>query len=521
MSKLYFANAVRHLRRSPLFTTLNIVGLAISISACWIIFRLVNFEFSYDAHIPDRQHVYRVVSGFRFDEKPSYNGGVSAPLYQALRKEATGLKRVVPVMTKSVKAVQTNPSNGRPVVVEDQNGIAETDGSYFGLVPYHWLAGDPGRALQAPNEVVLTESRARQYFPDKMPQDVLNRTLTYYGYRDTVTRTIKGVVADLAGPTEFTSKEFCSLPVNEYTLASWTNTNFSDRLYLQLDDKAVPANVLSNIERLVAQKTRQFEESQKDNFTFKRWFQLLPLSESHFSTYIEEYGHKANKRILYGLMGIAFFLLVLACINYINIGVASIPNRSKEIGVRKTLGSGRSALIGQFLTETFLVSLMACALAYILGWGGFRLLKDILPPGLEPWGGIGQVTGFMVLLAILVTLLSGLYPGWLITKVKTVHVFRRVFVLQHRGGRIGFQKALIVFQFVIALVFISSAMIVGSQLHYVLDSDMGFDKDAVVLASVPWKLTSNPKYQDRQFSLLAELRTLPGILDVALGDEPL
>jgi len=521
MYKRYLAGAIRHLRRSPLFTTLNITGLAVGISACWVIYRLVAYEFSWDRSLPDRQHIYRVVSGFKFDEKQSWNGGVSAPLYQALRKEAIGLKQVVPLMGIWVRSVKANTDDGKAVSIDEQEGIASTDAAYFSMVPYRWLAGQSS-ALKTPNQVVLTESRAKQYFRGKTPAQMLNRSITYYSYRDTITLTVAGIVADLQGPTEFMTREFCSLPVKEYSLNSWTNTNGSDRLYLQLEANAVPARVLANIEQVVGEKVRQFEQQRKDNFKFKRWFRLLPLSDSHFSTYIDEGNvHKANKSVLLGLMGVGLFLLALACINYINMGVASIPRRSKEIGVRKTLGSGRSALIAQFLAETLVTTLMACILAFALGWAEFRLLKEILPDNLEMWGGFGQVAGFMGALAIVVTMLSGLYPGWLITRVKTVHVFRRVFVLKDKGGRAGLQKALIVFQFVIALVFISGAMIVSSQLHYVVDSDMGFDKDAVVLVNVPWKYSLDPKYKGKQFSLLAELRTLPGIRDIALGDEPL
>src|SRR5580704_5588503 len=318
MYRKYLSSAIRHLRRSRLFTALNILGLAISISACWVIYRLVAYEFSYDTHIADKQHIYRVVTGYIWDEKPSFNGGVSAPLYQALRKEATGLKRVVPVFGMWFKAVQANTADGRPVVVDEQEGVVATDSAYFNMVPYHWLAGPGGSALQTPNQVVLTESRARQYFPNKKPQDILNRTITYYSYRDTVTRTIAGVVADPDGPTEFTAKEFCSLPVKEYPLAAWTNTNGTDRLYLQLQATAVPANVLTVVDRTMKEHTKAFEQTRKSNFKFTRWFQLLPLTESHFSTYITEYTvHKANKSVLYGLLGVALFLLVLACINYI------------------------------------------------------------------------------------------------------------------------------------------------------------------------------------------------------------
>src|ERR1700722_6646815 len=141
MYRTYFSNAIRHLRRSRLFTALNILGLAISISACWVIYRLVNYEFSYDTKIAGRQYIYRVVTGFKWDEKPSYNGGVSAPLYQALRKEATGLDRVVPVLGKWFKSVQVNTTDGKPVVIDDQQGVVATDSAYFGMVSYHWLAG--------------------------------------------------------------------------------------------------------------------------------------------------------------------------------------------------------------------------------------------------------------------------------------------------------------------------------------------------------------------------------------------
>jgi putative ABC transport system permease protein len=522
MNKRYLTNALRHLWHSRLFTSLNILGLAISISACWVIYRIVDFEFSYDKDLAGKQHIYRVVSGFVFDEKESYNGGVSAPIYQALRKEAVGIERVVPVMGKYINAVKVNTNDGKPVIVEDQKAIAAVDSAYFSMVPYHWLAGSPGSALLSPDQVVLSETRAKQYFPNKEPREVLNSTITYYSYADTVTRTVVGVVEDLKGPTEFTTKEFCSLPSKEYALNAWTNTNGSDKLYLQLQDNAVPAKVLATIQSLVSRKSKEFQQTKKQQFKFKRWFQLLPLSESHFSTYINEGDvHKANKKVMYGLLAVAAFLLALACINYINMGIASIPQRSKEIGVRKTLGGSRSSLVGQFLFETFITTIAACLVASLLGWAEMRLLRDMLPPGMEPFGGLLRVLGFMLLLALVVTILSGLYPGWLITKVKAIHVFRRTFMLKSSGGRVNLQKALIVFQFAIAIIFITGSLIMGKQLRFAVDSDMGFDKDAVVLAGVPWKYSGNPLYKDKQYSLLAELKRIPGIEDIALGDEPM
>lgn len=369
----------------------------------------------------------------------------------------------------------------------------------------------------------MTESRARQYFPNKSPQEVLSQTITYITYRDTITRSVTGVVADLQGPTEFFGKEFCPLPSKAYSLVQWTNTNGSDRLYLQLKANAIPSHVLAVIQQLVDNKSREFEQKQTSSFKFKRWFELLPLRESHFSTYIEEYDgvHKANKKVLYGLLGVAAFLLALACINYINMGVASIPQRAKEIGVRKTLGSSRFWLIGEFLAETFITAVLACAVAFFLGWAEFKLLRGIVPDDMSLSTGILPVASFAVALSLIVTVFSGIYPGWLITKVKTIQVFRHAFVLNTGTGRIGLQKALIVFQFSIAIAFITGAMIVGRQLRYVLDSDMGFNKDAVVLAEVPFKYAGNPSYKGRQFTLLNELRAIPGVANVSLGEPPL
>lgn len=524
MVKKYFITTFRHLLKQRLFTVLNILGLAISISVCWIVYLVVHYEYSYDHDLAGKQQIYRVVSGFVFDDKESYNGGVSAPLYQILRKEAVGIRNVVPVMGKWVSAVQVNTGSEKPLIIEDQKSIAATDSTYFSMVPYHWLAGNAAAALNAPNQVVLTQSRAQQYFPGKKPFEILNHTVTYYSFRDTVTRTVSGIVADLPQPTEFTTQEFCSLEKNEYPLYTWTNTNSSDRLYLQLQDKTVPAKVLATIEQIVALKTKEFEENKKetDSFKFKRWFQLLTLQEAHFATYIDgNFEHKANKKILLGLTGIALFLLLLACINYINMSVASLPQRAKEIGVRKTLGSSRSTLIMQFMAETFLTTLPAALVAYFLALAELKLMKDIIPEGISPNADVLRAIGFMCILSLIVAVVSGLYPGWLITKVKTVHVFRNAFVLKNNGSRISLQKALIVFQFVIAVLFITGALIMGKQLHYVISSDMGFNKDAVVLAEIPWKYSNNPLYKNKQFSLLSELRNIPGIKAVALGTEPM
>lgn len=522
MIKKYFTTTFRHLWRYRLFTGLNILGLAISICTCWIIYSIVNYEFSYDKNLPGKKSVYRVVTGFNFDGKESYNGGVSAPLYQEVRKEISGLNYAVPVLGQWVNSVVVNRAGQKPLTIDEPENVVATDLSYFKMIPYHWIAGNKSTALNAPESLVLTESRAQKYFPGKKTGEIINQTLTYFTPRDTVQRTITGIVADLEQPTEFTAQEFFSLPKKSYELASWTNTNGSDKLYLQIKKGVVPSIILKQIQNIAGQKWKQFEQQNSNQFNFKRWYELLPLTESHFSTYINEYNtRKASKPVLYGLIGIALFLLILACINYINMSVAAIPRRAKEIGVRKTLGSSRKQLIKQFLSETFFTVLSATALAFILSKAGFWLLKDIIPDGVTPFDNILQLIAFSFIIILTVTLLAGIYPGWLITKVKTINVFRSVVANQNGNKKFSLQKALIVFQFVIALIFITGALIVGKQLQYTIKSDMGFNKDAVILVDIPWKYSQDSVYKDNQFALLNELKKITGIRDISLGTPPL
>ena len=527
MLKQYITTTLRYLWRHRLFTSLNILGLAISISSCWIIYRIVDYEYSYDRNLPGSDKIYRLVTGFVFDEKESYNGGVSKPAYQLVNEQVNDVDYAVPLFTQSVITIVVNSTGSKPVSIEDPSGIAATDSGYFALLPYKWLAGNKSTAMLAPGSVVLSELRASQYFPGLKPDEILNRTITYYSYFDTVQRTITGVVTEnFEGPTEFTAQEFVSLPTAAFDVTEWNTTNGGDKVYMKLKDGADPAKVMKLIDKLCQQKNKDLHPEKSSSFKYKQWFEILPLRDSHFSTHIDEWNsngpvRKANKKVLIGLSGIAVFLLLLASINYINMGVASIPQRTKEIGVRKTLGSSRTQLIGQFLGETLITTLVAGIASFIISRFGFWILADTIPTGVTPITGIVQLIGFVLVLSIVVTLLAGVYPAWLITKVQAVNVFRNTSLRQKSSSGVSLQKVLIVFQFVIAVVFITSAFIVGRQLRYVVSTDMGFNKEAVVLAEVPWKYAGDEKFRNKQFALYNELKNLPGIQNISLGTEPM
>ncbi|GAB4046665.1 ABC transporter permease [Spirosoma litoris] len=513
----YVKIARRQLWRNRLFTALNVIGLSIGLSACWIIYRIVSFDFSFDTQNPNRDRIVRIVSQFVFDGQESGNPGTPIPMADAVRREVSGVERSIPIYEKWMKHVQIPQPTGKPVLFDDVKNVVATDTNYFRMVPYQWLAGNPAQALARPNQVVLTQSRAAQYFPGLLPQQLMNRTITYW---DTVNVQVAGVVADLPYASDFSGKEFMSLSTLKTSVnpEEWGNTNSDVQLFLMLADKADQKQVESQINLI---STKNSGEILKKWGNMKRWHTLQPLADLHFGVELHERDRRANKQVLYGLIGLASFILILAIINYINLASAQVPQRAREIGIRKTLGSRRWPLIFQFLGETAAITLLAFGLSYGLSRFFFSEFGDLVPEDMDQYVNWPMLVLFLIGLLILVTLLAGLYPGRLITRFQPVAVLRGQtgYTLNEGQNRLSLRKSLIVFQFFIAQLFIVGALIVGQQLQYSLQADMGFVRDAVLTANVPW----NNKEENRVSRLEAlkqELKKLPGVSAVSLGNQP-
>ncbi|MGV3558659.1 FtsX-like permease family protein [Larkinella arboricola] len=505
---------LRHLWRNRLFTFLNIIGLSIGISGCWVIYRIVSYEFSFDQQQPNRERIYRVVSRFKYDGIESGNAGVPKPLFEAIRQHVPGLEQVVPVWDQWTQSVRIPGAKAGVDRFSEPKNQVMTSRQYFELAPYRWLAGSAVTALDAPDKVVLTQSRAEQYFPGVEPVNVLGRTLVY---DDTVAVRVSGVVADLDFPSSFSAKEIFPLENKGDISKQWGGVSSNNRLYLQLVAQASPQAVLKQINAI---SYRNGAENMK-KYHFRRWHVMLPLSDVHFSTEYGENMRKANRNVLYGLMGIAAFLLLLACINYINLTTAQVPQRAKEIGIRKTLGSSRWHLIQQFLGETLVITAFSILLSYLLSYWGLATFQELIPDGMGQHTDYWQIAVFLLALMLGITVFSGLYPSWLITRVQAVSIMRGQATVQVGKNRLTLRKSLIVFQFVVAQLFIVGTMLVGRQLNYLLHKDLGFSREAVVLLQVPWKLWDDPAYQGRQFTMQQELVRQPGIARVALGEPPM
>ncbi|TDE18557.1 ABC transporter permease [Dyadobacter psychrotolerans] len=511
MLKNYFKTTFRYLNRNRLFTSLNVIGLSVGISACWIICRIISYEFSYDIKQPHSERIFRVVSRFKSEGNESGNGGVPAPLAFSVKQQVPGIAMSVPIWENWKQSVKI--PDGK--TFDSPENLMSTTKEYFKMVPYQWLAGDAGHALEAPGQLVITKSRAEKYFPNISPINVLGKTILY---EDSIPMQISGVVADLDYPNSFVGQEFSTLILPKEIESRWGGVNSNNMMYVTLLPNASSHKVLK---QLNAFSTEKGAEGMK-KYKFERWHTLIPMKEVHFSPEYNDRSHKASKKVLYGLTGIAAFLLILACINYINLTTAQVPQRAKEVGIRKTLGSSRWHLIRQFLSETLAISILALGLSYLLSLWALNSFKDLIPEGFGGYINYWQISAFLIVLVLAVTLFSGVYPGWLITRVQAASIMRSSATIQVGKNSFSLRKSLIVFQFVVAQLFIVGTLVVREQLHYLMNKDLGFDREAVVMVQVPWwKLRNNPAYKDRQFTMQQELEKQPGIEMVALGDPPM
>ncbi|SKB81044.1 ABC-type antimicrobial peptide transport system, permease component [Parapedobacter luteus] len=511
MIKNYLKTTLRHLWRNRLFTVLNVLGLAIGISACWIVYRMVDYELSFDKAHPDAERVYQIVGRFKADGQESGFGGVPLPLAPTLTEGISGVELVVPIYNQYIETLTVPAMEGLLEKKVEGPQVVATQSSYFDLVPHRWLAGSKLTALDAPDKVVLTESRATEYFPGLKPENIIGKTLMY----DTVVRTITGVIADLDYPSSFEEKEFIAVPATEWTSDNWIGSNSDHIVFV----KVVQGGSIRPIVDFATETRLEFAGEAQREYGFEAWFDAVPLTEKHFAAEYATGSRSASMNTLYGLMGISFFLLVLACINYVNLSTAQMPQRAREIGIRKTLGGTPRALIGNFLVETSAIAVVALLLAIPLTSLFMAVFPEFIPEGLGDFKNHTGLALFLLTLLAAITLAAGLYPAWLITKVQTVKVLKGQGEKMIVGARLNFRKALIVFQFVIAQAFIVSALIIGQQLNYTLDKDLGFTHDAVVNIPMPYR--SDQGADIDPFIYKRTLTQRPEIAGIALGHEPL
>ena len=519
MFKTNLTIAFRNIWKHKIFSLINISGLAIGISASLVIFLIVQYDFSFDKHHKDSERIYRAVSNFEFSGEIYKNSGITSPMADALRKEATGIELVVPFRHLNFDVKSSIPVTGKnePVVFKKQGDFIATDQSYFTLFSYEWLTGSPVASLQNPYQVVLTASKAKLYFPDLKPTEVMGKE---FFMDDSVRLTVSGIVKDQAEKTDFNFKAFLSRATLEKTSlkprdwTQWNNTNSASQLLVKLHKGIKPAQIEKQIAAL-SEKNKITEPG--DNS--KSFFLLQPLSDIHFNTDYWAFENRiAHKPTMMGLLAVALFLLLLGCINFINLTTAQATGRAKEIGIRKTIGSSKMQLVFQFLNETILITLIATILSVLITPLLLKVFADFIPSDLT-FNFFQQPTlwAFLVLLILVVSLLSGFYPAIVLSRFKPIAVLKSQSAIS--GGQsknAWLRKSLTVAQFVIAQVFIIAAFFVTKQINFTLQKDLGFQKEAILLFNTQYNDTA----VSRQKLLVEKIKQFPEVAMVSLSTSP-
>jgi putative ABC transport system permease protein len=509
MIKNYLKIAWRNIIRNRIYTAINVLGLALGVCACIVIYAIVSYELSFDTFHPGKERIYRIMGDATEStgEKLHWSK-LPMPVSQTARDELSGLDAITAVRPYNVKI--SLPDGNRGAKQFDNSGTVIAEQQYFTIFKYDWLAGNSAIALNNPFTVVLTESKAQQYFGNVPPDKIIGRQVIY---DDSLRVTVSGIVKDWTKNTDLAFTDFISFGTiknsflkNSANPDSWKEDDMSTWVFVKLSAGTAPAWVNARLAGLIK---RHADPKMK----LSPW--LEPLSDIHFNAdVIENPIRTAHMPTLYSLMAIALFILVLAVINFINLSTAQSIRRAKEVGVRKVLGSSYTSLIFQFLTETLVLTFFAVMLAVLFVKPVLAAFRSFIPVGVKFHFFDPSTCIFLLLITVTTALLAGLYPA------KVLSASLPALSLKGEGAQRGgekwlLRKGLIVFQFTVSLVFIIGTIVISNQLKFTRSKDLGFNADAIVTVGTPWG-DSLSKIK----VLVTKIKQVAGISKVALEWTP-
>lgn len=477
MLRNYLKISLRNLWKRKTSTVINVLGLAIGIASAIIIFLIVRYETSFDQFHEKADRVYRVTTSFHSNDGNTYsNAGGARPLPNALRQDfADDLEEVVSV---------ERYSGHRRIEVDSQtifleNTVVYTDNAYFTLFSFPILIGNRSTILTQPDEVVITRQLSQKLFD--APEEAIGNVINLNDQHDL---RVVGVLADYPNNTGFDFDMLISAatrPYNSEVDDAWDHFNSSFQTYVLLSPQVEAHSVASRFPDFV--RKYQGEEDAKQGV---RGLSLQLLPDIHLEGRYGDFPfRKTERKVLGGLIILAVLLILLACINFVNLATAVSTQRAKEIGVRKVVGSSRRQVIAYFLGEALFITLLAVGLALGLVELGLLHLRQSYPflESVSLSIDSGLIL-FLILLVTSVTILAGFYPAWMLSSFRPVHMFQRTWSFSRRR-HFSVRQVLVVFQFFIAQAFILGVFVVGQQLTFLLEAPLGFNQEAVITLNFP------------------------------------
>ncbi len=508
MIKNYLTIALRNLKKHKVYTTINVFGLALGMACCIAIALYVHDEQRYDRFVDNADRVYRVALDVSIQGSETRTAFTSRPLASTLRTD-------LPEVEQTTR-LWHDPSGSMIVRYNDQrfpeDGVFYADSTFFEVFPLPFVQGDPQTALREPFTIVLTASMARKYFGQENPMGQV-LALREPSDRDIFEYTVTGVMADLPEQSHM-AFDFLASYVTQRQSQSESWLGFGVYTYITLhagtSADAVRAKLPALFETYGGPQIREAFGATLADFTaagnYYRYF-LQPLTDIHLHSNLEdELKPTGDARLVYLFVAIAVFVLLLACVNFVNLATARAARRTMEVGIRKTLGAQRVQLIGQFLAESTLLSLLALVLAVTLVQVSFPLLNAVTGKTLTlATADMLRLAPFLLGLGLFAGIGAGAYPAFYIAAFRPHAVFKK-----ERLGRTSWLRdVLVVFQFGIATALLACTAIVFSQMQYMLDKRLGFTPEQVVVIEGAEVMGAQSE------AFRQTLRALPGVVRVS------
>ena len=472
MFKNYMKLAWRSLIKRKGFALINISGLALGFGCSLLIFLFVGYHLRYDNFHKNSDRIYRVVTEQHRDDI-SYTASVPPGFAEAFRNDYGFAEKVANIASWENELISGLVDDETKQFQED---IAFTEADFFDILSFPLLEKISDRSLLEPNTAYITRNAAQRLFPDKNP---LGETFVLSN-RETIQ--VIGLLEDLPSTTVIAADFFISYktlgPYSEFLAnQSWGGIDHSLQCFALLQ----PNQDIGDIEAVLPELVQKHRPTSKNVHHYK----MQPLSDIHFNA---NYAGSIDADLLWIFSLIGFFLIAAACINFINISSAQSITRSKEIGIQKVLGGLRNHLFWQFISETFIISLFAMLAGLAMAWLALPGLNSLFELDLSLSNLLElKVLGFVLLLLTIVSLVSGSYPGLLLARIVPSLALKGKLTQRDAGGRVT-RKVLITTQFAISIMLIVATMVIAKQISYAVNADLGFDKDAILMVTLPDEL---------------------------------
>jgi putative ABC transport system permease protein len=501
MIRNYIKTAYRSLKKNKGFTVLNVLGLSVGLATCLLIVFYVVDELSYDRYNVNANRIYRITEQVKFNGNEGSYAASEAPLMGNI-KNLQGIEkyaRMLPTESLFISPRKYFIKKGNDDIQE--NNIIFAESNIFDVFTLPMIEGTPSNALTEPHSVVITESTAKKYFNKT---DVVGQTLTL---NDTGIYKITGVLKDIPAQSHFNYNVFVSFSsIPESKVNSWGFAGMHNYIMLK------PG---TNVKALQTEITKIEIES---SYSPKLWntgsnylrVVLTPLLDIHLHSNSQyELSKGGSIEYVYIFSVIAIFILLIACVNFMNLSTARSANRAKEVGVRKVLGSARKYLIAQFLTESFLVTLFSTIIALILVWLLLPLFNQMADKHLS-FTAHSMVWLIPSLLAIVlvISFLAGSYPAFFLSAFQPIDVLKGKVSAGFKGGFL--RSFLVVFQFSISIFLIIGTIVIYNQLNYIHNKSLGFNRSQVLVIKNVTNLGAHAKL------LKQELKQFPGVVSTTM-----